>query len=154
MPRDSTRLYSIQSCSLALKNVVQFYPDAAPMVNFRKMPVQTSHKRNSTKLLFLSLLSAPLWLLNGCQIDLVDQARQTTANVATGIANLPSSVLPAVFESTAYIDGDYSIPRAAIEADGEYAVVRTFFSTNRSFTLEAEPTCIPSEHMGPISLNS
>jgi len=78
-------------------------------------------------------------LLSSCLTGIVDRALETSANVVSGIKNLPSTVLPSQFESSVYIDGDYNIPNASIEVDGAYVVLRTFFATNRSVDENAQP---------------
>lgn len=98
----------------------------------------SSHNRTSYHNLLRSLLIVVMGLLNGCQSNVTDKARQTVADFAAGISNLPSTVLPGQFESTAYIDSDFRIPGASIEPDGGHTVIRTYFSTNRSFNLESE----------------
>lgn len=84
------------------------------------------------------LIATSIVFASGCQLDIVDQARQTGANVFSGIRNLPSTVLPSEFESTAFIDGDFDIPNASVQPDGEFTVIRSFFSTNRSFNLDLD----------------
>lgn len=68
-------------------------------------------------------------LLNACESELA--TRVVESNVVTGIRNLPA-VLPG-FPSTAYVDRYFSIPNAATAVDGEFAVIRTLFATNRSY---------------------
>ena len=77
--------------------------------------------------------------ITSCQLAIVDKARETVASAATGIKNIPSTILPRVFESTARIDKNFSIPNAAVVADGEYAILNAFFATNRTVNKEAIP---------------
>lgn len=77
-------------------------------------------------------------LFSGCQVDIVDEARQASGTVAASIANLPATILPVHFNKAAYIDSDFSIPNAVIESDADFTVIRSFFSTNRSSNPVAE----------------
>jgi esterase/lipase superfamily enzyme len=80
----------------------------------------------------LLLALAMLFTLGSCQSNILTRVKESSATVVSGIKNLPANVFPSEFESRAYIDGDFSIPNASVEADGEYAVITTFFATNRS----------------------
>lgn len=81
--------------------------------------------RARTRALGTTLLIFILFGLGGCQNNIA-------ANLSSGIQNFPSTVLPSQFESTAFIDNDFSIPNASVEKDGEHAVIRTYFATNRT----------------------
>ncbi len=76
-------------------------------------------------------------LLGACQSDLVDRAIES--DIVSGIRNLPATVLPFQFTSTAYVDRDFSIPNAELQPDGQFAVVKTYFATNRSYRSGSEP---------------
>lgn len=86
------------------------------------------------RLFMLSLLSLGLV---SCQLDIVQTTQESATNVITGIRNLPSTILPSQFESTAYVDRDFRIPNASMEVDGQYTIIRTFFATNRTADSEA-----------------
>jgi len=83
-----------------------------------------------TKWRTLSLVALSL-TLGSCQLDLVDRAIES--DIVSGIRNLPATVLPFSFDSTAFVDRDFSIPNAEIQVDGQYTVIKTYFATNRSF---------------------
>ncbi len=76
-----------------------------------------------------SLLS--IFSLSACQSDILDRAIES--DIVSGIRNLPATVLPFQFDSTAYVDRDFSIPNAELQPDGQFAVVKTYFATNRSY---------------------
>lgn len=85
----------------------------------------------------LLLTLAMLFTLSSCQSNILTRVKESSATVVSSIKNLPATVFPSEFESSAYIDGDFSIPNASVEADGEYAVIKTFFATNRSSDTQA-----------------
>lgn len=68
---------------------------------------------------------------SACQSELV--TRVVESGVVTGIRNLPATVLPGQFASTAYVDRNFSIANAAVAPDGAFAIIPTLFATNRTF---------------------
>lgn len=95
---------------------------------------------NSFRLSRAALLLFNFLLLAGCQTSIVERVSETAGKLATGVKNIPSTIIPSGFVSTARIDSDFSIRDASVETDGEYTVVRAFFATNRSTTEEAIAT--------------
>jgi len=107
-----------------------------------KTAVSRQHRQctgNIVSPIRITLLLLVALLLTTCNSGIISKTVETTGNVAASISNLPSTVLPNQFRSTAFVDSDFRIPNAAIEADGEYTVVRTFFATNRSVSGSANP---------------
>lgn len=76
------------------------------------------------------LVAALAIILSACQTNIIDSAIESP--VVSGIRNLPSTIMPAQFDSTAYVDSDFSIPNAELAADGQYAVIKAHFATNRN----------------------
>jgi esterase/lipase superfamily enzyme len=79
-----------------------------------------------------SLLIALLISLCGCQSGILTRVKDSSANVVSSIRNIPAAIIPSGFESKAYIDRDFSVPNASLAVDGEHAVIKTFFATNRT----------------------
>ncbi|MFT5320458.1 MAG: hypothetical protein ACI934_000594, partial [Pseudohongiellaceae bacterium] len=82
-----------------------------------------------------------LFFLASCESGIINT---TLEKSASAFRNISSVAQHGELENAAYIDGDYRLPDASIEADGEYAVIPTFFATNRSFS----PAALPESMFG------
>lgn len=79
-----------------------------------------------------TLVVSTVLLLNACSLGIVETARETASSVVENIRNAPSAIMPAQFQSSVSIDGDFRLSNAARSLEGNYTVTRTFFATNRS----------------------
>lgn len=96
-------------------------------------------------------LGLAILMISGCQTNISEiggQIIESSTSVVAKIKNIPSAIVPSAYESTAFIDRDFSIPNASVEADGNYTVVKTYFATNRSLYEEEEATSMFGDGRG------
>ena len=99
--------------------------------------IATTHKFH--KLWLRILLSS---ILASCQgsgpsLDIIDNALES--DVVSGLRNLPARLLPNEYDLVAYVDRDFSVPNAQSSNVGEFAVVKTYFATNRGYNVGGPP---------------
>ena len=73
----------------------------------------------------------------GPNLDIIDSALQS--DVVSGLRNLPARILPNEYDLVAYVDRDFSVPDAQSSNVGEFAVVKTYFATNRGYNVGEPP---------------
>ena len=81
-------------------------------------------------------------ILSSCQtggpgLDVIDNALES--DIVSSIRNLPARVFPNEYDVVAYVDRDFSVPDAQSSNVGEFAVVKTYFATNRGYKVGEPP---------------
>ena len=74
---------------------------------------------------------------SGPSLDIIDNALES--DVVSGLRNLPARLLPNEYDLVAYVDRDFSVPNAQSSNVGEFAVVKTYFATNRGYNVGGPP---------------
>ena len=106
------------------------------MINLYLRIKATQEHHNFCLWFFLSTI------LSSCQsvgpgLDLIDNALES--DVVSGLRNLPARVLPNEYDLVAYVDRDFSVPDAQSSNVGQFAVVKTYFATNRGYKVGEPP---------------
>ena len=83
-----------------------------------------------------------LAILTSCQsgvpgLGVVDNALES--DVVSGIRNLPARVFPNEYDRVAYVDRDFNVSNAQASDVGEFAVIKTYFATNRGYNSDEPP---------------
>ncbi len=78
-------------------------------------------------------------LLSACGLSIFESARETASGVVENIRNVPAAVMPAQFQRSVSIDGDFRLTNAARSLEGGHTVTRAFFATNRSLNDGSAP---------------
>ena len=86
-------------------------------------------------------LAFMLALLTNCQspnlgLEIVDDALES--DIVAGLRNFPARIFPNEYDPIAYIDRDFSVSNAQQSNIGDFAVMKTYFATNRGYR-EGEP---------------
>ena len=83
-----------------------------------------------------------LTILTNCQSgapgsEAIDTALES--EIVSGLRNLPARVFPNEYERVAYVDRDFKVSDAQASDVGEFAVVKTYFATNRGYNADELP---------------
>ena len=83
-----------------------------------------------------------LVILTSCQsglpgLEAVDSALES--DIVSGIRNLPARVFPSDYDRVAYVDRDFNGSTAQPSDVGEFAVIKTYFATNRGYNSDEPP---------------
>ena len=83
-----------------------------------------------------------LTILTNCQSGVPGSEAVDTAlesDIVSGLRNLPARVFPNEYERVAYVDRDFKVSDAQASDVGEFAVVKTYFATNRGYNADELP---------------
>ena len=83
-----------------------------------------------------------LVILTSCQSGVPGSEAVDTAlesDIVSGLRNLPARIFPNEYDRVAYVDRDFRISNAQASDVGEFAVVKTYFATNRGYNAEELP---------------
>ena len=81
-------------------------------------------------------------ILTSCQSGVPGSGAVDTAlesDIVSGLRNLPARVFPNEYDRVAYVDRDFRVSNAQASEVGEFAVLKTYFATNRGYNAEELP---------------
>tara|TARA_Y100000814_G_scaffold104258_1_gene73160 strand:+ start:6337 stop:7575 length:1239 start_codon:yes stop_codon:yes gene_type:complete len=88
------------------------------------------------------LWSCVFAILTSCQSGVPGSGAVDTAlesDIVSGLRNLPARVFPNEYDRVAYVDRDFRVSNAQASEVGEFAVLKTYFATNRGYNEEELP---------------